>query len=451
MQRGSHRFRNKTNPLTSQRPFVTTCGEVLADGTNIDLIRDTETNRLKLLLSTAKAQKIAGVVEHRGLKYRPARFEPSVRSALILPTGCRHFGSVHKLFCSVRDLFLRRGFPEDAVFPVPYFVFANWVLDALPAAPTLVVRGPGPEAKLLLALLGCILRFPLALGQVTREILCALPRDFHASILFDQSRIASSAWDVLKASNHRGSYVPCNEGLTDPFFAKVFILDGKDVDAELRLGDYVVPIDLAPMHGSFPILTDTERTAIAEEFQSKLLAYRCKNIRRVRESNSDFPHFHSSVRVLARILAAPMVDAPDLQADLEPLLRSYHENSLSSREVDTLCVAMEALLHFCHRDSTEGRILVHQISDVANTILKGRDTSASLVPEQTGRILRKLGFVLKRNARGSALSLHRTTRLRIHEMARRFQVAASRVGLKACSMCESVFADETDGNTAARR
>jgi hypothetical protein len=167
---------------------------VLADGATIDLIRDTETNRLKLLLSTAKSQKIAGVIEHRGRKYKPAQFEPSVLSALTLPTGLGHFGSVQKLFCSVRDLFVRHGFPEEAVFPIPYFVFANWVLDELPAAPTLVIRGPGPEAKLLLALLGCTLRFPLALGQVTREILCALPMGFHASILIDQLRITKSAW-----------------------------------------------------------------------------------------------------------------------------------------------------------------------------------------------------------------------------------------------------------------
>jgi hypothetical protein len=146
-----------------------------------------------------------------------------------------------------------------------------------------------------------------------------------------------------------------------------------------------------------------------------------------------------------------MVDAPELQADLEPLLRSYHEDHQSSRELDTLCVVLEGLLHLCHRDSNHDRIFVHEISDVANAILKARDTPASLAPEQTGRILRKLGFVLKRNARGSTLYLDRTTRLRVHELARRFQVAASRIGLKKCPMCESVFADETDGGNAAKR
>jgi hypothetical protein len=445
MQQRSHGFQNKTGPnLRCPRPFVATCGEVFADGATINLIRDSGTNQLKLLLSTAKAQKIAGVVEYGGRTYTPARFEASVRSALSLPTRCGQFGSLFKLFCSLRNLFFNRGFPADAVFAVPYFVFATWVLDALPAAPTLIIRGPRAEAELLLHLLGCTLRFPLALGQVTRETLCGLPMGFHASILIEQSRITSSTWAVLKASNHRGVYVPWNQGLCDPFFAKVFILEGKDVDAEFRLGDYVVPIDLPPMHGSFPILTDTERKAIAEEFQTKLLAYRCKNIRRVRDSNSDFPHFDSSVRVLGRILAAPMVDAPELQADLEPLLRSYHEDRLSGRELDTLCVTLEALLHVCHRDLTDGRIFVHQISDIANVILKGRDTSASLAPEQTGRIVRKLGFVLKRNAQGSSLFLDRPTRLRIHELARRFRVAASRVGVKTCPICESVFADDPD-------
>jgi len=443
MRKSGSKFQDNSNSrLRLACPFVATCGEVFSDGTTINLIRDAGTRRLNLLLSTANIQKIAALVEHCGSTYKPARFDPTIRSALILPKRCDSFGSAVRLFASVRDLFLRRGFPEDVIFPVPYIIFATWVLEVLPAAPCLEIEGPRPESELLIQLLTCTVRHPLRLGQITADALCGLPSGFHATILTEQSRIASTARDMLDASSHRGVYVPWKGGLCDALFSKVYLIEGKET--ALHPSDGVLRISLPPMRGHFPVLDNAEKAAIASEFQGKLLAFRCQNIQKVRESNCDWPHFHSSVRVLGRILGAPIVDSPELQADLEPFLRRYHEEFLGGREVVPECVVVEALLHFCHRD-LEGRVFVHQITDAANTILKGRDASIRLVPEQTGRLLRSFGLTLKRNSQGSTLALDRTSCLRIHGLAQRLQVAASRVGLKNCPTCESISVDETDG------
>ena len=434
---------SQKNASKLPRPFVDTCGEVFSDGTTINLICDARTSRLNLLLSIANSRKVAAVVEYAGRTYKPAPFDSSIRSALLLPKRCNPFGSTVRLFVSVRNLFLRRGFPEDVVFPIPYFIFATWFLEVLPAAPCLVIGGPRPESELLLQLLECTVRQPLRLGLVTSEVLCALPAGFHATILTEQSRIASTARDVLKASNHRNVYIPWRGGLRNPFFSKIYLAEGKDAEPHFTEG--VLRINLPPIRGRYPVLDDAEKAAIAAEFQAKLLAYRCQNIRRVRVSSCDWPHFASTVRVLGRILGAPIVDAPELQADLEPLLRDYHEQSLGGREVMPECVVVEALLHFCHR-GLGGGVFVHEITEVANTILKGRDASASLVPEQTGRLLRDLGLTPKRNSQGSTLALDRTVGLRVHELARRLQVAAAQVGLKKCPMCESIPADETQAS-----
>src|SRR6516165_8000511 len=75
--------KNASSSKLSRR-FVDTCGEVFSDGTTINLIRDAHTSRLNLLLSTANSRKVAAVVEYAGRTYKPARFDSSIRSALLL-------------------------------------------------------------------------------------------------------------------------------------------------------------------------------------------------------------------------------------------------------------------------------------------------------------------------------------------------------------------------------
>jgi hypothetical protein len=58
----------------------------------------------------------------------------------------------------------RAGFPEDTIFPVPFFVLADWFSDVVPVALCLVIEGPWPEANLLLQIFECVLRRPLDLA-----------------------------------------------------------------------------------------------------------------------------------------------------------------------------------------------------------------------------------------------------------------------------------------------
>src|SRR5262249_47916543 len=126
MRESNSNSRKNTNSCERlRRPFIETCGEVFPDGTTINLLRSASTSRLNLLLSTAKSQKISALVEYGRHIYKPARLDPSVRAAVRLPTKFSYFASTVELFASVRDVFLRRGFPDDVVFAIPYFVFAT--------------------------------------------------------------------------------------------------------------------------------------------------------------------------------------------------------------------------------------------------------------------------------------------------------------------------------------
>jgi hypothetical protein len=275
-------------------------------------------------------------------------------------------------------------------------------------------------------------------GQLTPNSLRSFPVDLRPTLLIDQPGIAASTLDVLQATSLHGVRIPSKGELLDLFCSKV-LYASEDADGA-QLGETTLRVSLPPLHGPFPVLTTEEQEAIATKFQPKFLAFRCQNILKVQHSGCDFPEFASSVRILARILGAPIVDAPELQADLEPYLRRLQEELQGARAFVPKCVVIEALLHLCHEQVEKAQ--VRKISEVANAILVGRGEKGDLAPEQVGRILRKLGLPLNRSAKGSTLALNQAVHKKTHELAKQHSVAAVQVGLQKCPTCEGQFGPE---------
>jgi hypothetical protein len=165
----------------------------------------------------------------------------------------------------------------------------------------------------------------------------------------------------------------------------------------------------------------------------------------VLRSEFDLPGFVSPIRVLSRVLGAPIVDAPELQASIASLLQNRQEEATADCWVDLRCVAIEAGLHHCHQ-GTEDRIHVGELTRTVGVILQGRGETEAVEPREIGAILRSLGLTPKRDSRGFAISLSDATRRRIHELAREYQVAAVREGLAACTHCTAVFAADGAAN-----
>ena len=415
---------------------------MFSDGACIELIRDAGTGRLCLLVCDGESRRIASEVEFRGRLYRPADINPSILLAMTFPSKCAHFETTGELFAAVRELFTSRGFPKDVALSTTYFSFAAWFAKFLPAAPCLLIAGPRPEVALLLELLACLVRHPLPLVDVTRSGLCSLPMHLQPTLLIDQQRINRSTWALLGSSNHHTANVLRNDGLVNIFCAKAIFCEDR-VYSE-TLNDGTLQVNIPPSRGRLPILSATDKDEIASVFQSRFLAYRARNIYKVRDSQCDFPEFDSKIRILGRILAAPIVAAPELQADLIPLLRDYQEAIRASKLLDLPCVVIEALLLHCHEKPGE-KLYIGQLTKSVNLILKGRGEITEFKPESIGTILRDQGFSPKRDRKGYPILLNDSNRRFIHELAVRFGVAEAQEVTGKCLHCAEIRANNESG------
>ncbi len=81
------------------RGFQTeTAGEVLSDGTVLELIRENgNTGELRLLAWDGATAKVAGYAEHKGKTYVPAALDPTILRAMRLPSRIMPYGLTRAL------------------------------------------------------------------------------------------------------------------------------------------------------------------------------------------------------------------------------------------------------------------------------------------------------------------------------------------------------------------
>ncbi|MGB9402106.1 MAG: hypothetical protein WCA98_01105 [Candidatus Acidiferrales bacterium] len=400
------------------------------------MIREAETGRILLMLFAAESQIVAPRVDAHAHIYVPAELEPSFLRAITLPSKIVDCGRTVEFFAEVRELFQAHGFSDEVSLAAAYFVFSSWFPEFSEVAPGISITGPRLEASLFLQLLECTVRHPLRLGEFTRSGICALPLELQLTLLVDQVELSASARSLLAASDHRGAYIHSHGTLVNPFCAKALYL-GDALGAE-NFDNPMLHIRLSPSRGRLPVLEVSAKRAIATEFQGKLLAYRSRNISRVRESRFELSGFVSGTRILSRVFGSSIVDAPELQAGLEPLLKAQEDNDRVRRWTDMRCVAIESLLYHCHVEK-QGKIYVGRATTTASAILSGRGETMLLSPEKFGRVLRLLGLTPQRDNKGFGISLTDRVRRRIHELARDYDVAAVQEGVAQCPLCTEVL------------
>ena len=433
-----NKSRSKTQDAMDNYSIIYTTGELFSDGTSIDLLQDAQTGRLRLLVFDGKRCRIAPEIQFRGSVYQPAHLNDSIMQAMRLPSECGPFEKTGELFTAVQELFTGHGFPKDVALPTTYFGFASWFARFLPAAPCLLIAGPRPEVVLFLELLSAVVRHPLPLGDVTRSGLCSLPIHLQPTLLIDQQRISRSTWGLLLSSNHHTANIPRKDGLVNIFCAKAVFCE--DMVYAANIGDGTFKINIPPSRGRLPILMAPDKNKITSAFQSRFLAYRLRNICKVRDSQCDFPEFDSRVRILGRVLGAPIVDAPEHQANLGLLLRNYQEGIRASKSLDLRCVVIEALLVHCHEKSEE-KLHVGELTKTVNLIMKGRGQTTESTPESIGAILRDHNFCPKRDRQGYAILLNGGNPRYVHQLARTYDVAAAQGIPEKCLHCAEMLAD----------
>jgi hypothetical protein len=362
---------------------------------------------------------------------------PEAKEAL--SGGCP---TTSELFASIFAVFKARGFPEDAALAASYFAFSTWFSAFLPVAPCLLISGPGPEARLMLDLLECVLRNPLLIFGLTRGGFLSVDMDLEPTLLIAQEGISDSLWKLVLASNHRNAQVPTANGMRKIYCAKVMYVG--DEPPDVGSNESLLQINLAPLRGRVPFLEPNDKSDLMAEFQPRMLAYRQRNYAQVCDSRFDLPELSSANRILARVLGAPIVTAPEVQASLGPLLCVYQDAIRAEVWSNPRCVVIEAVLLRCHDGKSE-RIYVGAITRTTNAILKGRGEIKQLGPKEVGGILRQLGLSPTRDRNGFAIRLDEGIRRVIHQLAGRFAVAAVQEGAMECAHCVEFFSPSEHG------
>src|SRR6266849_3514521 len=417
---------------------VCTYGELFPDGGIIELVQTA--GILKLFVFDGKHGTIVPEAQFRGRLFRPPTLSQSIRRAMKFPAECINFGSTRRLFAAIQKLFVSNGFPEEAGLAATYFVFATWFPGALSMAPCLVITGPRLEACFLLQLLACLVRRPLPLAEVTRQSLCSLPMELKPTLIINAGRIGPTALVLLRTSNHRNAFFSGKDGLVDLFCAKA-VFCGDTIDTTI-LAEGALHISLPPSWEQLPIIDENSCEEVAQEFQSKFLAYRCHHFLEVRESQFDVPEFTSPTRILARVFGSPIVHAPALQAGLIPLLKDHEERQLELSWTDLRSVVLEAVLHHCHKEPGEWVHVGGMTGGITKTvhgILKGRGDATKRDAREIGPILRDLGLRSKRKSGGVMYLLDFAVCRQVHRLAHGSGLLAMRKGEAQCQQCQSIL------------
>ena len=404
----------------SKEPISAT-GEVFSDGTFIELARSSDTFRPQLIRWRNGEQAADVLIEHGGLQYQPRSIPRSILRSLRLPTSVGSFATARELHGEISALIDKyAGIPLKFSSLAARFVQSTWIVDALETAPTLVIEGPDFErANQLFDLLQCLCRRSLPLSDVTSASLRTLPSGMHFTLLIRQPLISPRLSNLLLAATRRSTAIPHGGELLDLFGAQIIWCDekfdsGTWPQALLRVPGVSTGDKLSK-------LNDEMRNQIADEFQSKLLAYRFARYVEAKGNQYDSSKFAMPLRGLANSLAAATPKDVELQAELAVLLEDENNEIRSANWVDLNSVIVESVLVVC-REAAKQNVYVGELAEIVGVILKGRGEEGSIDAGEVGRRLKTLGFSTEpRDAKGVKLHLSNKVAAHAQNLANQFE------------------------------
>ena len=429
------RQRRKKSFSTADPISLPITGKLWANGNAIEPVRDGMNPELLLLLFWDGRKAItSSKIICDGKSYVPATIDPSILRALALPTGIVSCESPRKLLTDIAKLMAEfTGLPENSIAAASRWALSTWFPE-VQLAPGLSLIGPDITAgRQMFQLCHCFCRHPLLLTEVNAAGLRALPTEWNLNLLIQQSNLSAEVQRILNAARRSLGFIPRAGRLLD-FHCGVATY----TEFGQTGGSGVIPsleISVVPTRQSLPILDDTMRQKIANNFQPQLLSHRLKNFSKVLDSKFDATGLSPSLRELAQNLSACTPDDPDLQTQIPQFLLVQDKEIRSAAWLEINTVIVEALLAFIH-EGKQDCIYVGELTEAAETILAGRGENRKLEPRAIGARLRVLGLITEpRDSRGVRLVLTGEVSGRVHELAFNFSVPSILQGAKRCQHC----------------
>lgn len=404
-------------------------GEVLADGSHLELVRDpSHPERPKLLHWDGTRATVAAEISVTGRCYIPPETDPAVLGRLRLPSQREAYGSTRQLFHEIRDTILKySALPANHAFLLTCFVFSTFFVDSVHAGLCVLLLGfASAEAIGLLQLLGWFCRHSMLLTDAG----VGLPDFLRPTRLI--CRADADVQKLIPALQFPGFGFSRGGLWRDLSCASVIYVGNAELKTPFAESCLWIPV--APASRLVSFRDEQRESALIARVQNQLLTYRLRNHEKVRTSDFDVPEVAGSIRRLARTLGACIVDAPDLRARLVEELHMMDAATNLSQIEQIHSVLVEALLVCCH----ERRPSVHvaEIAKLANAIFSRQGEILQMKPREVGAKLRDLGFcTTKIDSGGRGLYLLKENCKRIHELARSYRVPSLQPGLPGCPHC----------------
>ena len=425
----------KKLPFSGQPLVVPTVGEILANGTIVEVVSSQpRSTQLSLLARRGKRTWSGPRLQLNNRLYTPAEIPGTILENMRFPALAIPYGSTRSLFDSLVRRFDRLRLPPRDAKLSAHFALATHFVDVLRIAPCLqVAAADSGDAVQYLQVLAAMCRRPLLLADLVSG-LNRLPRGLRPTLLFSGSSFSSAALRALLASQRRGFGVLEKFGVTDPCCAKAMVVDEKTPEELLSMPSVQVYISPDPAR---PVADDPVLNEIASTLQPRLLDYRCRNYEEVRNSTFDAAQFAGPTREIARAFGACIVGDSELQSGVISALRAQDEAARGDRWTRLDSLVVESLLVLCHENDRRG-VYIGDVAKVVNGILEGRNEEVRLKARKVGDVVRSLNVVAERDAKGFGFLLLNDVRRKIHELARALDVAGLRENAGRCEFCAAV-------------
>jgi energy-coupling factor transporter ATP-binding protein EcfA2 len=364
------------------------------DGTLVELVRDPSKPRLRFLVWKNGRTGIQDNFQQADRLFVPPVVDPSLMSAVRLPTALMPHGGLEDLLRRVQECISTYVDlePQDVRLSTN-IILHSWFADCSTVTPYLWVTGPSGAGKTtLLRLLHCLCRRAVLANDLTPASLYLLPSTMMPTLLIDEFDPGSRGQDrdllrFLRSGSTQGGSVYRAGKPYPTFCAKV--ISSRPGPTDGALASRAVLISMLPTHRSLPELDLATQEKIGEEFQGQFLDFRLQNYSRISTKVTiEMPDFTPRMRDLARALAAPLRGHRQLEQQLLDDLLSLNEEAKLSRHSEPEWAVATALFQECH--CTTGSLTVGTLTETVNEVLGRIGESYALKPRAVGDVLRSL-------------------------------------------------------------
>jgi hypothetical protein len=301
--------------------------------------------------------------------------------------------------------------PDDDSALVAFWVISTWFQAVLQVFPGLAISGSGPEAISLLNVLHDLCDAPIRLAGLRRGDL----KDLGGfTLLISEPNLDNRMAALLGNLTNRNFLLVEERSFLRAASSKAVYL-GED-SAIKRIQNWI-PIQVhATVALDYGAVANRSRRQEIDGIKKRMLAYRIKNLSKIR-SLEFTPHgLSGEANVIANALGSCIVESPQLQKQLVALLKPQARQHFADRSSGDEALILGAALALCHQD--KGQIFVREITAEVNRLLAARGETRQLSPEKVGHKLKKIGLYTRRLSQaGNGLILDQATRKRLREIA----------------------------------